>query len=367
MQWSPSTLGELISPPFSHVIDVRSPSEYAHDHIPGAINLPVLNDAERAKVGTIYVQESRFLARKVGAAMVARNTASHLEGPLAGFDGTFHPAIYCWRGGLRSNSFASMLTQIGWRVAVLDGGYRTYRRLIVQAVQEQPPPAPLLVLDGNTGTAKTDILKILRTKGAQTIDLEALANHRGSVFGKQPGGQPSQKAFEGALAKAYATLDPTRPVWVEAESSRIGSLYLPPPLWGALSKAPRIIVDAPLEARVQYLSVAYKSILDNTSEMVETLRSLVSLQGHERVSAWITLIESGQTRPLLEGLLSHHYDPRYAKSRTKRASTFCQQLPLKALGPEDQNQAAERLLELEQDLLGAGSASDLSVTDLRSR
>ena len=177
------------------IIDVRSPAEFAQDHIPGAINLPVLSDAERAKVGTIYKQDSSFMARKIGAALVAQNAARHLMGPLADKPGGWQPLVYCWRGGQRSGSFATILDQIGWRVQLLQGGYRSYRRLVVEKMYDTPLPHKLTLIEGGTGTAKTRLLHHLGQAGAQVIDLEGLANHRGSLFGARDGGQPSRKRF----------------------------------------------------------------------------------------------------------------------------------------------------------------------------
>ncbi|MGB1034867.1 MAG: tRNA 2-selenouridine(34) synthase MnmH, partial [Primorskyibacter sp.] len=225
------------------VIDVRSPSEYAEDHLPGAINLPVLSDAERAQVGTIYKQQSPFLARKIGAALVFQNAAAHIAGPLADHGGSWRPMVYCWRGGQRSGSFGWMLQQIGWRAQVLGGGYRTYRRLVKHALYDTAVPHRLVLLDGDTGTAKTALLHRLAARGVQVIDLEGLANHRGSLLGGL-GPQPSQKAFESALAAALAQADPTRPVLLEAESNKIGSRIIPPTLWTAMRTAPRIEVKA---------------------------------------------------------------------------------------------------------------------------
>ncbi|MCX8509437.1 MAG: tRNA 2-selenouridine(34) synthase MnmH, partial [Rhodobacteraceae bacterium] len=250
-------ISDLAAAGFDTIIDVRAPAEYAEDHLPGAISLPVLDDAERARVGTIYKQQSPFLARKVGAALVARNAALHLEGPLADKPGGWRPLIYCWRGGQRSGSFSPILAQVGWRVDLLAGGYKSWRALVVAALNDRPFPAPLTVLDGNTGTAKTELLSLLAARGLQTIDLEGLANHRGSLFGHRDGGQPSQKAFEGRLALAIDRLDPTRPVVIEAESSRIGGLSLPKQLWAAMCGAPRLRIAAPLAARAAYLTRSY--------------------------------------------------------------------------------------------------------------
>ena len=240
-------LSDLAQAGFDSVIDVRSPSEFAEDRVPGAISLPVLSDDERARVGTIYVQDSPFLARKLGAAIVARNTAAHLEGPLADKNGGWRPLVYCWRGGQRSGSFATILSQVGWRAETLEGGYQTYRRLVIRRLYEDAVPSPVVLIDGYTGTAKTEVLAALGKKGVQIIDLEGLANHRGSALGGR-GDQPSQKGFESLLAAKVDALDPSRPVVVEAESSRIGRINLPPQLFAAMKAAQRVEVVAPLEA-----------------------------------------------------------------------------------------------------------------------
>lgn len=222
------SLADIAAHGFDDVIDVRSPSEFAEDHLPGALSLPVLSDEERATVGTIYVQECAFKARKIGAALVARNAAYHIETALADRDGGWRPLVYCWRGGQRSGSFASILSQIGWRAQTVAGGYQHFRRLVVRALYEGPVDARIVVLDGFTGSAKTDVLGCLGASGVRVIDLEGLARHRGSVLGAMPGGQPSQKAFETGIAMALAHARPGEPVVVEAESSKVGDRIVPP-------------------------------------------------------------------------------------------------------------------------------------------
>lgn len=302
---------------FDTIIDVRAPSEYAEDHLPGAINLPVLSDEERASVGTIYVQDSPFKARKLGAALVAKNAARHLEGPLADKEGSWRPLLYCWRGGQRSGSFASILAQIGWRVETLNGGYRSYRRMVVDCLYDRGFPAPVILLDGNTGTAKTEILSRLPALGVQTVDLEGMANHRGSALGGQ-GAQPSQKAFETALAAEVAGLDPAAPVMIEAESSRIGRLNLPPRLFAAMKSAPRIRIDAPVDARAAYLCKAYADVTQDPASLDERLMRLTRLQGNERVNAWRDMARRKAFEPLAAELIRYHYDPRYEKLRNDR-------------------------------------------------
>lgn len=301
---------------FDEVIDVRAPSEFAEDHLPGAINLPVLDDAERARVGTIYKQVSPFDARKIGAALVAANAARHIAGPLADRPGGWQPLVYCWRGGQRSGAFASILAQIGWRVGLVEGGYKAWRGLVVDRVQRLGVPAPVVVLDGNTGSAKTAILHRLAARGGQVIDLEGLANHRGSLFGAMPGGQPSQKMFEGRLAVALEALDPARPVLVEAESSRIGDLTVPRAMWQAICAAPRIRLSVPVAERARYSARDYGDITGRVAGIVERLRPL---HPAERVEGWLAQARAGDWRALAEGLMRDHYDPRYDKHRARFA------------------------------------------------
>jgi tRNA 2-selenouridine synthase len=303
---------------FDEIIDVRAPAEYAEDHVPGAISLPVLNDAQRAEVGTIYKRQSPFLARKLGAALVARNAADHLEGALRDRPGGWRPLVYCWRGGQRSGSFASILAQIGWRVETLAGGYKAWRRLVSDMLYEHPVPARVIVLDGNTGSAKTEVLNLLPLHGVQVIDLEGLANHRGSLFGAL-GRQPTQKAFEGMLAMALARLDPNKPVVVEAESIKIGNLFLPPKFWAALSAAPRFAIEAPLAARASYLVGAYADIIADPARLNHIIGLLRPLHPATRIAEWHALAAAGAFTALAADLMAHHYDPRYAKHRARAA------------------------------------------------
>ncbi len=310
-----SDLPQLYAHGFDAVIDVRSPAEFAQDHLPGAINLPVLDDEERARVGTIYKQQSPFLARKIGAALVFRNTARHVEHSLSHHQGSWRPLVYCWRGGQRSGSFTWALQQIGWRAEVVDGGYRTYRRLVNAYLYDRPLPFRLVALDGYTGTAKTELLQHLAQREIQIVDLEGLANHRGSLLGEMPGGQPSQKSFESALSAAFCALDPARPVVVEAESSKIGDRSLPPSLWTAICNAPRIQVAAPLAERAAYLTRAYDDILSDGDRLRDRLSPLRSHRGHEVVDTWLDLIDAGDKHLLTCALMEQHYDPAYAKSQ----------------------------------------------------
>ena len=299
---------------FDAVIDVRSPAEFVLDHLPGAINLPVLDDAQRVAVGTEYVQGSKFLARRSGAAMVARNIASHLEGALADQGGGFRPLVYCWRGGQRSGAMVTVMDQVGWPVCVLDGGYQTWRRQVKAALYDQPLPHRLVLLDGPTGSGKTALLTALSARGVQTLDLEGLAAHRGSLFGAMPGGQPSQKAFETRLHDALSRLDPVRPTVVEAESSRIGARVVPPTLWTAMSAAPVIRIESPVAVRAARTVRDYAAFAADAVALDTALSRLPRHHGKETVKAWRAMAATGELEALAGALIVAHYDPAYRRS-----------------------------------------------------
>ncbi|MEM9393577.1 MAG: tRNA 2-selenouridine(34) synthase MnmH [Pseudomonadota bacterium] len=304
---------------FDEIIDVRSPSEYAEDHIAGAVNLPVLSDAERAQVGTIYTQESPFKARKIGAALVAQNAARHLQTFLSDKPGGYRPLVYCWRGGQRSNAFASILSQIGWRSEVLKGGYKSYRRLVVETLYKRPLPSLVMLLDGDTGSGKTEILQNLVGLDWQIIDLEHMARHRGSVLGGFAEPQPSQKSFESNLAWQVSRLDPNRPVVVEAESSKVGAINLPPSLWSAMRLAPRLVLQVPRLARVRHLLRNYGDLsLAETSDRLGLLRRQ---HGVKQLEQWQDMLARGETEALALSLMELHYDPLYRRGREGRTGS----------------------------------------------
>jgi len=337
------SLSDLPRLPFDEVIDVRTPAEFAEDRIPGAINLPVLSNEERARVGTIYTQQSPFLARKLGAALVARNAARHLETTLADTPGGYRPLVYCWRGGQRSGSFTLILRQVGWQADTIEGGYRSFRRLVQADLYEKPWPCPVVVLDGNTGTAKTELLPLLAAEGLQVIDLEGLANHRGSLFGAMTAGQPAQKGFETALAMAAAGLDPSRPLVVEGESSRIGQINIPAGLWAAMKTAPRLVVQAPLAARAAYLTRAYGDMIEDRARLDATLRLLAPLHPRERIEGWLALVAQGAFEQLAASLMATHYDPRYEKQRGRFDDLPSHTVALETLDPAALAAAAPEL------------------------
>lgn len=340
------TLDAFFNHDFDTVIDVRSPAEYAEDHVPGAINLPVLSNEERAEVGTIYKQVSPFDARKIGGALVAQNTARHLRESLAHHDGGWRPLVYCWRGGQRSGFFGSFLREVGWRSETVEGGYRSFRRLVHDLLYGETLPHRIILLDGNTGTAKTALLKRLSEMGEQVIDLEGLAVHRGSLLGGMSRPQPAQKGFETALAAEIARLDPQRPVLVEAESSKIGRINLPPALWSAMITAPRIEVSAPMAARAAHIARDYAEQLDATEAFIEKLQPLRQFRGHAAVDRWAALLRAGDRIGLVTALMEEHYDPTYAKSRADKSPDRLDTLGTETLDQEGQDELADRIRDL---------------------
>ncbi len=331
---------------FDDLIDVRSPAEFAEDRVPGAINLPVLSNEERAQVGTIYVQDSPFRARKIGGALVTRNASAHIAGPLADRDGAWRPLVYCWRGGQRSGFFTTLLKEIGWRAEQVEGGYRTWRRLVQRSLYDDPLPHRLVLLDGLTGTGKTELLHRLDGSGAQVLDLEGLAQHRGSLLGAMPGGQPGQKAFETALATRLAALDPARPVLAEAESSKVGQIALPPSLWAAMQAAPRIEVTAPPEARARYLAHAYADLFADRDRLEPLLQLLIPLRGRATVERWTQLLGERRFEDLSAALAADHYDPSYRRSRARYPVQTIGAVEVGALTGADLDRAADRIAAL---------------------
>lgn len=308
---------------FDALIDARSESEYAEDRLPGAINWPSLNDAERALVGTEYKQVSPFAARKRGAALVARNIAAHIEREAMDKPKGWQPLVYCWRGGQRSGALATVLAQIGFRVHVLEGGYREYRRAVIVALEELPARFHLRVVCGTTGSGKSRLLQRLAMLGAQVLDLEALAEHRGSVLGLVPGQpQPGQKQFESRLWDVLRRFDAARPVIVESESRKVGDLRVPEKLIERMRAAPCIHLELSLEGRVALLMQDYDFFVRDAEAFCARLDALRVLRGHETVNRWQALARAGQHAIVVRELLVTHYDPVYLQSMKRNFAGF---------------------------------------------
>jgi tRNA 2-selenouridine synthase len=300
---------------FDTVIDVRSPSEFALDHLPGALNCPVLDDEERARVGTMHKVDSAFAARRHGAALVARNIARHLEQQFADKPRHWRPLVYCWRGGQRSGAMVHVLTAVGWPARQLEGGYRAFRRHVVAALEELPRRFRLRIVCGPTGSGKSRLLRHLARCGAQVLDLEDIARHRGSVLGALPQApQPSQKNFETQLWSALRALDPRRPVFAESESRKVGQLRLPDALIEHMRGSECVQLQLPTDARIRLLRDEYEHFELDSPALMRQLDCLVALHGHERVAAWKELAAGQRWDDMVGRLLQEHYDPAYHRS-----------------------------------------------------
>jgi len=341
---------------FDEVIDVRSPAEFAHDHIPGSINAPVLDDAERARVGTLYKQSSPFEAKRIGAALVARNIARHLEGEFSTRPRHWRPLVYCWRGGGRSDAMREVLARIGWRAARLVGGYQTYRRFVVDALDAEPARYRFHVVCGRTGSGKSRLLQALAQLGVQVLDLERLAAHRGSVLGEVPNTpQPSQKMFESQLWAALRKLDPMQVTFVEAESRKIGNVQVPGALITHIRKSPCVVLDAPLPVRVSLLLDEYRHFLHDFATLSERLAALTSHYGRKTVEDWITQARTGHHADLVTGLLCNHYDPAYERS-IRRNFAYYADAPSVTLESADADGIAIAALRMTKICTYAGDA-----------
>ncbi|MTV36146.1 tRNA 2-selenouridine(34) synthase MnmH [Duganella radicis] len=313
---------------FDAIIDARSPGEFALDHLPGAINAPVLDDEQRIRVGTMYKQVGSFEAKKVGAALVARNIAAYVEDLWIDKPREWRPLIYCWRGGNRSGSMAHILAKIGWPVVQLEGGYKAFRQE-VNAALEQPPQLQFKVVCGTTGSGKSRLLEVLAAHGAQVLDLEQLAAHRGSVLGHLPSQpQPSQKAFETMIWNVLRRFDPARPVYVEAESKKVGNLRVPAALMDAMRASDCIAMTLSRANRVRLLMEDYDHFLASPETLNGQLEHLTQLHGREKIVHWQAMSQAGQMPELVDELLAQHYDPAYLRSIDRNFIRYAQALPL---------------------------------------
>lgn len=331
---------------FDALIDVRSPSEFAEDHIPGAINCPVLDDEERKRVGTLYKQVNTFEAKKVGAALVAHNIARHIEAQFVDKPRGWKPMIYCWRGGNRSGAMAHILARIGWPVIQLDGGYREYRRHVNLALTELPARFSFNVVCGPTGSGKSRLLQTLAAQGAQVLDLELLAAHRGSVLGNLPSEpQPSQKMFETSIWQALRQFDPSASVFIESESKKVGNLRVPDALMERMRSAPCISLKLSQHDRVRLLMQDYAHFVAAPPLLNARLDCLLALYGHEKIGRWHAMALSGQMEALVSELLINHYDPAYLRSIGRNFTQFAQAqvLELEDISPHAFEAAARRL------------------------
>ena len=328
---------------FDEIIDVRSPSEHEEDHIPSSINLPVLNDKERALVGTIYKQKNKFEAKKLGAALISKNISTSIKKTLLAKTKDWKPLIYCWRGGQRSYALATILNQIGWNVGIIEGGYKSFRKVVAKFLDEEISEFKVILVAGNTGTGKTEMLKVLRGKEIQTIDLEQLANHKGSVFGSQGQKQPSQKRFETHLFNAFMENKKDKFIVMEAESNKIGNISIPKGLWNIMKKAHQIELVASLECRSLFLVNQYSEIIKNQKLLEKQIKSLQSISGSKKITEWIALAKTGKFSLLGMSLMESHYDPRYKKSRLRNRRKIISSIELGDISNHKIEKAAEKI------------------------
>jgi tRNA 2-selenouridine synthase len=346
------TVDEALSPdpPYDTLIDARSPAEFAEDHLPGAVNWPVLDDAERATVGTLYVQTSPLAARKLGAALVSRRIADLLEAQVADKPREWRPLVYCWRGGQRSGSLALVLSQIGFRTGQLKGGYKAFRARVRSDLDSRPQQFTYRVLCGRTGSGKTRLLQALRDAGAQVLDLEGLAHHRGSILGGLAGlPQPSQKRFDTRVWQALATFSSQQPVYVESESAKIGSLRVPEALLQAMHAQGHCIrIHSSDAARIAMLLDDYRDSMLDPEPLCQLFAHLVEMQGRERVAGWQALARAGQWPTLIGELMALHYDPLYERSMLRSYPLLDQapRIELHSGDASDLAQAAAQVMAL---------------------
>jgi tRNA 2-selenouridine synthase len=350
------SLEELASGRFDAILDARTPAEYAEDHIPEAISTPVLDDKQRAEVGTLYKQVSAFEAKKLGAALVAKNVALQIERNFGEKPKDWKPLVYCWRGGKRSGALAHVLREVGWDAATLEGGYRSYRRWVIDRLEQRPSALQFQVIHGPTGSGKSRLLAALKDAGAQVLDLEGLAAHRGSVLGNLPGRpQPSQKMFESVLLKELSALDPAQPVFVEGESRKIGQLHVPEALIERMRAAECVLLETGLETRVALLLEEYGHFLEGNGALEAQLDCLTALHGRERIAGWKVLAACGAWSELVSRLLLEHYDPAYRKSSARNFSRLAEAAVVRiaTVAEATFEGAAQEILKLRPEALAA--------------
>ncbi len=338
---------------YDAILDARSPGEHAQDHLPGAISTPVLSNEERAFVGTIYKQRGAFEAKRIGAAIVSRNIAALLEGPLAGMGRQWRPLVYCWRGGNRSGALATVLARIGWQVSVLQGGYREFRRQVVADLASLPAQQRFVIVAGRTGSGKSLLLERLAARGAHVLDLERLACHRGSVLGRLPETpQPSQKRFETLLWQQLRGFDPGQPVFVESESRKVGNCQVPEALILAMRASPCVVVEADDAVRTRLLLDQYRHFVEQPAELGTRLDTLLPLHGRARLNDWKALAAEGRWPEFVTALLHEHYDPAYDRSMLRNFARLAEapRIPLTGADEAALDAAAAALLDTTRTL-----------------
>ena len=330
---------------FDTIIDVRSPLEYEEDHIIGSINCPVLDDQERIIVGTIYKRESTFKAKIIGSSLTARNIAKHIEEKFINQQGSWQPLVYCWRGGQRSKAFSIILSEVGWRTCQLEGGYKKYRNEVINFLNRIGSKLKIILISGKTGSAKTKILQNIKLQGGQILDLENLANHKGSLLGKIPGlKQPSQKLFESKLYHQIKQLDLRKNVYIEAESSKIGNIHIPKTIWAKMIISPRIEIEADLELRSSFLLKDYRYMCENPELIKPIIYGLKNRLSKKLINDWLELITKKLWLDLTKSFLENHYDPSYSSNTIKNDRKVIKKIQAKSFSKEEISEITKLIL-----------------------
>ena len=321
---------------YDTIIDVRSPSEFEIDHIVGAINCPILYDDERQKVGTIYKQISSFKAKIIGSSLSAKNIAFHIEKEFLEKKGSWKPLIYCWRGGQRSKAFSIVLSEVGWRTYQLSGGYKEYRNDIIKYLDNIGMKLKIILISGKTGSAKTKILHSIRDQGAQILDLEGLARHKGSLLGAIPNlKQPSQKFFESLLFYEINKLNLKKNIFIEAESSKVGNVHIPKSIWSNMILSKRIEVVADVNTRAKFLIDDYQYMCKNPILIKPMIKGLKSRLSNNLIDSWEKLIDEKKWFELTKSFLENHYDSSYSSNTIKNDRKVIREVQATTLNNDD--------------------------------
>ncbi len=330
---------------FDTIIDARSEGEFDEDHLPGALNWPTLTNDERIFIGTTYQQVNAFEAKKRGAALAARNIARHIEREVIDKPKDWSPLLYCWRGGKRSGSLALILDQIGFKVSLIEGGYKAFRAALVDDIPRLVGGINWRVICGTTGSGKTRLLQALAAQGAQVLDLEDLANHRSSVLGAIPGvAQPTQKRFDTLVWNQLRGFDVARPVFVESESKKVGNVAVPTSLIDAMRASPCLNLVLNDEERVQLLLEEYDFFVQNGEHFCERLTALKESRGAAQVTQWQAQVRAGDIASVVRELLTLHYDPVYLQSMRRNFKEFDE---TESITPKDRSHDAMAALARE--------------------
>eukprot|EP00092_Neocalanus_flemingeri_P006931 GFUD01007482.1.p1 GENE.GFUD01007482.1~~GFUD01007482.1.p1 ORF type:complete len:398 (-),score=111.78 GFUD01007482.1:31-1224(-) len=318
---------------FDEIIDVRTPDEFAEDRVFNAINLPVLDNQQRIEVGTLYKKE-KSIARKLGAALINKNTSELIVNHFMTKDLTYKPLIYCWRGGHRSKSLAIILKEIGFQPAILSGGYKEYRKHVRDSVQDETKDenrtkfddCKIILVSGSTGSGKSLLLETLEKRGEQILHLEQLAKHKGSVLGNYPNEpQPGQKLFETEIYhKIEFEFDPKKVIWVENESTRVGNLAVPMRVWKKMLGSPRVHINVSMEDRIKFILKDYDYICTEESKpgLIAILTKLERHAGKKKSAEWCEMVRESKYEELVGDLIVEYYDKTYQKPRGTAIDTF---------------------------------------------